>query len=118
MILAAMNGHLLVVNYLAHMSADIDAVDSSGNSVIHYAGTVALCYHLTLCVAAYGWKEIVKHLLDLQAKPNAFNSWKSTPLSVAMGKGHLHCVSLLMDRPEIDVNVRDDEGKLKNHLFW
>lgn len=38
LLLAAMNGHLLVVSYLAHMGADIDAADSSENSVIHYAG--------------------------------------------------------------------------------
>ena len=38
------------------------------------------------------------------------SSRKSTPLSVAMGKGHLECVSAIMDLPGVDLNSKDDEG--------
>lgn len=67
---AVMNGCTNVVSYLLYLGADADRVDSSNNSLIHYA-------------AAYGWFHCLKLLVsDAGAKPDSFNDWQvwKTPL--------------------------------------
>jgi len=39
------------------------------------------------------------------------NSWKLTPLSVALQKNHFGVVKTLLNYPTTDVNCKDDEGR-------
>ena len=60
---AVLNGHAHVVSYLLSEGANPNAVDSSGNTCLHYA-------------AAYGWYFCLKLLLHVGANPNVSNDWK------------------------------------------
>ncbi|GAM25600.1 hypothetical protein SAMD00019534_087750 [Acytostelium subglobosum LB1] len=96
--LAAKNGHLRIVSYLLHMNANIKVVDSSKNTLLHYA-------------AAYGWFEICKYLVEVFAFPiNDLNDWKVSPLSVAVLKGHFRITEFLMSN-KANPNVCDEEGR-------
>lgn len=79
-------------------SADPSCADSSSNSAAHYA-------------AAYGWLECLKLLVERGADPNAPNDWKTTPLAIAMQKGHIAIADYLLEQDSVDVNIRDDEGR-------
>ncbi|XP_064602038.1 poly [ADP-ribose] polymerase tankyrase-like isoform X2 [Liolophura sinensis] len=95
---AVMNGNAHIASYLLRMGADANRIDSSGNSVVHYA-------------AAYGWYFCVKLLLEnANADPNKENDWKVTPVAIAFLKGHLGLVDYLLGRPGVDINFKDDKG--------
>ncbi len=94
---AVKNGSVTVASYLVHMGADPNISDSSINSAVHYA-------------AAFGWKECLKYLISVGADANANNLWKTSPLALAMMKGHLACADILLDQKGVDVNVRNDDG--------
>lgn len=94
---AVKNGSVTVASYLVHMGADPNTSDSSINTAVHYA-------------AAFGWKECLKYLISVGADANANNLWKTSPLAIAMMKGHLACADLLLDQKGVDVNVRNDNG--------
>eukprot|EP01105_Mastigella_eilhardi_P025706 TRINITY_DN707_c0_g1_i5.p1 TRINITY_DN707_c0_g1~~TRINITY_DN707_c0_g1_i5.p1 ORF type:complete len:2532 (-),score=631.38 TRINITY_DN707_c0_g1_i5:1348-8943(-) len=98
LMLAVKNGNVEATSYLIHRGANVSAVDSSKNSVCHYA-------------AAYGWLECLKLLVENGAEPNGVNDWKVSPLSVAMLKGHLGCAEYLLDSKDVDVNLPDDNGR-------
>jgi ankyrin repeat protein len=81
------------------MGASANEVDSSKNSVVHYA-------------AAYGWFDCLKFLIEKAgADPTVSNSWNTTPISIAMMKGHLAIVDYLSNCPNVNVDARDDTGK-------
>lgn len=97
--LAARNGHPEVIAYLLKHNADPELPDTSGNSPLHYA-------------AAYGWTSCLKVLLRLgrvSAAPE--NSWKTTPVTVAMQKNHSAVLKELLATGEVNVNAKDDEGR-------
>ena len=73
--------------------------DSSSNTPLHYA-------------AAYGWPECIKLLLKVGAEINAMNSWKVTPINIAMLKNHHGCVKSFLEYPEVDVNCKDEKGRI------
>ncbi len=79
-------------------SADACCADSSNNTAAHYA-------------AAFGWLECLKRLIKRGADPNAPNDWKTTPLGIAMQKGHMAIADYLLEQDSVDVNIRDDDGK-------
>lgn len=59
-----MNGNANVASYLLYLGADPNRVDSSGNSLVHYA-------------AAYGWYFVLKLLVNEGgAKPTVANDWQ------------------------------------------
>lgn len=61
---AVINGNANVASYLLYLGADPNHVDSSGNSLVHYA-------------AAYGWYHCLRLLIkDGGAAPNVENEWK------------------------------------------
>lgn len=61
---AVINGSTNVASYLLYLGADPNRVDSSNNSVVHYA-------------AAYGWYFCLKLLIkDAGAKPDEANDWQ------------------------------------------
>lgn len=73
-------------------------MDSSQNSVLHYA-------------AGFGWKECIDLLVKHGANINAENMWKITPITIAMLKNHQSIVKELLKRDDIDVNGKDDKGR-------
>ena len=72
---AVINGAANVASYLLSLGADPNKVDTSGNSNLHYA-------------CAYGWWFCMKILIDAGAILDAQNSWRTTPLGVAVLKGN------------------------------
>ena len=46
-----------------------------------------------------------------KANINAANSWKLTPINVAMLLNHEGCVKLFLDFEGIDVNCKDEQGR-------
>ena len=98
LIYAVRNGNLKVASYLLSKGAEFNGADSSNNSAIHYA-------------AAYGFSECVDVLAKAGADPNVVNTWKLTPLNVALAKGHFGVVKTLLNFPSTDVNCRDDDGR-------
>lgn len=61
---AVMNGNANVASYLLYLGSDPNRVDSSGNSLTHYA-------------AAYGWYFVLKLLVNEGgAKPSVANDWQ------------------------------------------
>jgi ankyrin repeat protein len=47
-------------------------------------------------------------LIKAGANVNAENSWRMTPINIAMIKNHYGCVKRLVQEPNIDVNAKDD----------
>jgi ankyrin repeat protein len=80
MILAIMSGHLKIVSYLLMNGALFDDSDSSSNSPLHYA-------------CAYGYYEMIHLLITAGANINIQNSWKYTPLGIAVAKKHFKIVN-------------------------
>lgn len=50
-------------------------------------------------------------LLKLGANINAENSWKCTPINIAILKNHLGVVKDLLNNPDVNVNGKDEEGR-------
>ena len=50
-------------------------------------------------------------LMEAGADPNIVNDWNYSPLLVALIKGHMRCVKVLLDFDSVDVNIRDDKGR-------
>jgi ankyrin repeat domain-containing protein 17 len=69
--MACRNGHLKVAALLIKHNANLNAEDSSGNTALHYA-------------SAYGWIECVSLLIQAGADPTPENSWKTTPITIAL----------------------------------
>ncbi|KAN0029742.1 hypothetical protein ACTA71_007878 [Dictyostelium dimigraforme] len=98
LVLAAINGHIKIVSFLLHYNASLKVIDSSKNSILHFT-------------AAYGWTDIIRYLVEqFQAPINEFNDWKTTPLSVAIRKGHFQCTKFLLDN-DADANVTDENNR-------
>lgn len=68
------------------------------NTPLHYA-------------AAYGWLDCMELLLKTGADVNAQNSWKISPINIAMLKNHHGCVKRFLEEPNVDVNGKDDKGR-------
>jgi len=50
-------------------------------------------------------------LLKAGAEINAENSWKVTPINIAMLKNHEGCVKKFISCPGVDVNCKDEKGR-------
>ena len=96
--MAARNGNVKILSLLLYHGAEYNMPDSSKNTPLHYA-------------AAYGFPECIEELMKAEADQNLSNSWKLTPLSVALQKNHLGIVKTLLNYPTTDVNCKDDEGR-------
>ena len=71
---AVMNGSSCVASYLLYLGADANRVDSSNNTLVHYA-------------AAYGWYFCLKLLLkDAGADPDIPNDWQVGDISLYIKK--------------------------------
>jgi ankyrin repeat protein len=96
--MAARNGHTKVASMLLQYGSEWDATDSSMNTALHYA-------------AAYGWIDSIELLLKAGAAVNAQNSWKVSPINIAMLMNHHGCVRRFLEEPNVDVNGKDDKGR-------
>ncbi|OWF45703.1 Poly(ADP-ribose) polymerase pme-5 [Mizuhopecten yessoensis] len=95
---AVMNGSVTVTSYLLYLGADPNRVDSSNNSLVHYA-------------AAYGWYFVLKMLVNEGgADPKKANDWKLTPVGIAFMKAHMGLVDFLLKMPGVDINFKNDSG--------
>lgn len=96
---AVMNGSVTVTSYLLYLGADPNRVDSSNNSLVHYA-------------AAYGWYFVLKMLVNEGgADPKKANDWKLTPVGIAFMKAHMGLVDFLLKMPGVDINFKNDSGR-------
>jgi ankyrin repeat protein len=68
------------------------------NTPLHYA-------------AAYGWLDCIDLLIKAGAEVNSANSWKITPINIAMLLNHQGCVKKLLEHPNVDVNCKDEKGR-------
>jgi ankyrin repeat protein/predicted DNA-binding WGR domain protein len=98
LILALMNNYTKIAALLISHGCPVDEPDSSDNYPIHYA-------------CAYGTYHAIDLLIAAGANPNVHNSWKLTPIAVAMLKNHFKIINKLLTYPNIDVNCKDDKGR-------
>lgn len=96
--MACRNGFTKIASLLLQNGSEWDHSDSSMNTPLHYA-------------AAYGWLDIMELLLKVGADVNAQNSWKISPINIAMLKNHHGCVKRFLEEPNVDVNGKDDKGR-------
>ena len=98
LILALKNSHARVASLLLAHGCPHDEPDSSDNYPIHYA-------------CAYGCIDAIDILMKAGADANCYNSWKLTPVAVAMLKNHFEIINKLLEYPNIDINCKDDNGR-------
>ncbi|KIL86193.1 hypothetical protein FAVG1_10589 [Fusarium avenaceum] len=137
---ASGNGHTEVVKLLLEKGSDATAQDLFGRSALSYAvifGHESLvellstenyselaatdnCSRTPLHYACKGgYVQIVRWMLELMQKtPEAIDRadcWGSTPLSMAVRKGHPGVVKLLLDTHVVDIDSADKFGRA---LIW
>jgi ankyrin repeat protein len=95
---AVRNGHTKIASLLLQNGSEWDHTDSSMNTPLHYA-------------AAYGWMDCIDLLLKAGADVNSQNSWKISPINIAMLKNHNGCVKRFLEEEKVDVNGKDDKGR-------
>lgn len=98
LIYAIINGHVELASYLLRIGSEFAEGDASNNTPLHYA-------------CAYGRYEIIGLLMEAGADPNVINNWGYSPLLVALIKRHMRCVEIMVDLPQIDVNIKDEKGR-------
>lgn len=96
--MAVRNGHLRIAALLLQQGSDWKHPDSSNNTPLHYA-------------AGAGFIECINLLIKTGADVNAMNSWKVTPITIAMLNNHLGTVKRFLEEPDVDVNGKDDKGR-------
>ncbi|CAL8148360.1 unnamed protein product [Orchesella dallaii] len=101
---AAMNGHTHVLSFLLRLGVNHMALDSSGNSLLHYA-------------TAYGWYFATMLLLEAGCPPNQPNHWKMTPVAISFMKGHTGLMEILMKQEQVDVNASIDDSSGRTLLL-
>ena len=109
LLVAAQNGHALLVMYCVKNGGDITCVDIDQDSAIHWA-------------AYKGATEIVSVFQHLGLSSDKADSYGQTPLHLAAMRGQLDTVEYLVDTLESDFSSRDNKGrtpydvaKIKHH---
>jgi len=123
---AATVGSRGVVQYLTDHRADINAVDSLGNTPLNYSdmhehravsqlleglGARRLSHHYSMheiCeVASTGNLQMLRHMVHNGATVCYRDFNKRTPLHVSAAEGHLDVVKFLLLQPGTNINSRD-----------
>ncbi|XP_012945468.1 poly [ADP-ribose] polymerase tankyrase [Aplysia californica] len=95
---AIINGSSTVASYLLYLGADPNRLDSSNNSLVHYA-------------SAYGWYFCLKLLLkDAGANPDLPNDWQTTPVNIAFLKDNMGIVEMLINHKGVNIDFKTDAG--------
>lgn len=96
LLLAVRSGRTVVASILLHHSANPNAADDSGNTIVHYA-------------AAFGWLHCIDLLHKAGAQLSVANAMKLAPITAALQKGHKTVFRRMLELG-IDVNFRDADG--------
>lgn len=80
------------------LSGDVDAVDSSGRTLLFYA-------------ARYGQLDVATQLIQTGCSPNEKDLLGNTPLHEAIEKGHLEIAEILLKEGSADVNMIGFNGE-------
>ncbi len=102
MIVAAVGGHVDVMQLLVENKGNVRLKDRQGQSALYWA-------------AASGQADSVEFLIKLGAPVNDPNRQGTTPLMVAARRGYEEVVRLLLDA-KADVNATDHTGRTA--LMW
>lgn len=97
LIVAAINGKGDVVRYFIGSGAKINARDAGYYTALHWA-------------AFYNHTHLMDDLCNAGAQINAVQNSDSTPLSLAVTRGHINAVRLLLKR-QADPNIASNHGK-------
>lgn len=103
LMIAASLGYTDIAQVLLDHGANIEAVDTNGNSALMWA---VLTGHL----------DTVKFLIEKGANINLQNKMGSTPLMIAASMGHSDIVSFLLEKGA-DIKIRNNEGKKAVDFF-
>ncbi|KAL2635562.1 hypothetical protein R1flu_007041 [Riccia fluitans] len=104
LLLASACGHLKAVEILLDASAAMDLMNEDGLNCLHIAASAGHSAVVDRIVQEAG-------LLDMEllnVKSGADNEW--TALHYAVGNSRLHTLELLLNYPNIEVDVQDHEG--------
>gem|GEM_PF-3047970 len=111
--LAAANGHLDIFKFLfAYVNYFIGRVNpfycSNSGMLLTLQNNAVL-----RAAAANGRNNIIESLFEQTTKidVNSTDQYGQTALHLAVGHGHVHTVKLLLDRGDVDVNLRTKGGK-------
>ena len=92
LMIAARCGWTELVPVLLEAGAQLDAVDSNGDTALHYA-------------AQFEQHACVQLLLDAGANPNLLDKWGQSPISMAVSQYQWKTARLLINHPGIDLNL-------------
>ncbi|RMX70064.1 hypothetical protein KXD40_006720 [Peronospora effusa] len=110
LLVAAQNGHPLLVLFCVRNGADVTLVDDDGDTAVHWA-------------AYKGATEIVAVFQYLQVSSDAPDKFGQTPLHLAAMRGELDTVQFLVETLDADVMALDAKKRTPRDLaqlkhFW
>ncbi|CAL1525847.1 unnamed protein product [Lymnaea stagnalis] len=94
----AAQGEKTEVDILLKQGYNHSLLDNVGYAPIHYA-------------ARFGYISVVEALLIAGCSPNLADEMKNTPLHMAARKGNVQLAKCLLQCPDLDLNIRDKDGK-------
>ncbi|KAG6959750.1 hypothetical protein JG688_00009951 [Phytophthora aleatoria] len=103
LLVAAQNGHPLLVLFCVRNGADVTLVDADGDTAVHWA-------------AYKGATEIVAVFQYLQVSSDAPDKFGQTPLHLAAMRGELETVQFLVETLDADVNALDAKKRTPRDL--
>ncbi|KAL8612705.1 hypothetical protein ACOMHN_025356 [Nucella lapillus] len=99
---AAVKGHLDIVQFLIKEHADLDATDCHGDTALH-------------CAVQQNHPQIVEALLQAGADDSILNESHMAPLHIASDKNFVEIVEVMAKHPDIDLNIGGAFGMTPLH---